>query len=262
VLWEIGSETGRDVRSLRSRLDLDSGYLSRLLRSLERAGLVTVETAEEDKRVRVARLTPAGVAERGVLDRASDQLAERFLDPLTERQRSRLVVAMADVERLLTAAIVEVAPVDPADPRARHCVRAYFAELDERFDTGFDPQQSIPADDDELRPPRGLLLLAVLRGDPVGCGALKLHDDGPAELKRMWVAPSARGLGLARRLLAELEAHAAAGGARVVRLETNKALVEALALYRSAGYVDVAPFSEEAYAHHWLEKELAPAHAS
>jgi DNA-binding MarR family transcriptional regulator/GNAT superfamily N-acetyltransferase len=261
VLWEIG-EAGRDVRSLRTQLDLDSGYLSRLLRSLEEAGLVTVGAAEEDKRVRVARLTPKGLAERRVLDRSSDALAEHLLAPLTERQRTHLVAAMADVERLLTAAMVEIVPLDPADPRARHCVRAYVAELDERFDSGFDPRQSISADDDELRPPRGLLLVAVLRGEPIGCGAVKFHDDAPAELKRMWVARSARGLGLGRRLLAELESRAAERGARVVRLETNKALVEAIALYRCAGYVDVAPFSDEPYAHHWLEKRLTPAHPS
>ena len=84
------------------------------------------------------------------------------------------------------------------------------------------------------------------------------HPNQPAETKRMWVAESARGLGLGRRLLAELESHAAEHGAQAVRLETNRALVEAISLYRSAGYVEVDPFNDEPYAHHWFEKDLSP----
>jgi DNA-binding MarR family transcriptional regulator/GNAT superfamily N-acetyltransferase len=256
VLWEIGAD-GCDVRSLRARLDLDSGYLSRLLRSLEAAGLVTVEPSEPDRRVRTARLTSAGLAERAVLDQRSDALAQSFLAPLNEAQRNRLVAAMSDVERLLTAAMVEIRAMDPAHPHARHCMGEYFAELDRRFETGFDPSASISADDDELRPPDGLLLIATLRSEPIGCGALKFHDTDPTELKRMWVAQSARGLGIGRRILAELEAEAARNGSGVVRLETNRSLTEALALYRSSGYVEVDAFNDEPYAHHWFEKRLS-----
>ena len=151
---------------------------------------------------------------------------------------------------------VEIAPIDPSHPHATYCLGEYFAELDRRFDTGFDPALSIPADEANLRPPSGLLLVATLRGEPVGCGALKFHDDAPFELKRMWVAESARGLGLGRRILHELEVHAARHGAGAVRLETNKTLAEAINLYRSSGYVEVAPFNDEPYAHHWFEKQL------
>ncbi|HYZ13606.1 MAG TPA: helix-turn-helix domain-containing GNAT family N-acetyltransferase [Actinomycetota bacterium] len=255
VLWEIGPD-GCDVRALRSRLDLDSGYLSRLLRSLEQAGLATGEPNEHDRRIRTVRLTEAGLAERAVLDERSDALAESFLAPLNAVQRERLVAAMGDVERLLTAAMIDIRPTDPADPEARYCMREYFAELDRRFDVGFDPAASISADDDELRTPRGLLLVATLRTEPIGCGALKFHDGAPTELKRMWVAPSVRGLGVGRRLLWELEREAARHASRIVRLETNESLTEAIALYRSSGYVEVPPFNEEAYAHHWFEKRL------
>jgi DNA-binding MarR family transcriptional regulator/GNAT superfamily N-acetyltransferase len=252
VLWEIG-EDGCEVRSLRERLELDSGYLSRLLRSLESAGLVALEPGERDRRVRVARLTAAGLAERGVLERRSDELAVSFLAPLGDAQRARLVGAMSEVERLLTAAMVRIAPVDPAHPHARHCMGAYAEELDRRFERGFDPGRSISATDAELRPPAGLVLVATLRSEPVGCGALKFHPGEPTELKRMWVAEAARGLGVGRRLLAELEARA---DADVVRLETNRALTEAIAMYRSSGYAEVAPFNDEPYAHHWFEKRL------
>jgi GNAT superfamily N-acetyltransferase len=156
----------------------------------------------------------------------------------------------------VSSAQVEIAPLDPAHPHAKYCIGEYFAELDRRFDTGFDPTRSIPADEDSLRPPAGLLLVATRRGEPIGCGALKFHDDAPFELKRMWVADSARGLGLGRRILRELEEYAARYGARAVRLETNKSLVEAISLYRSTGYVEVAPFNDEPYAHHWFEKQI------
>jgi ribosomal protein S18 acetylase RimI-like enzyme len=167
-----------------------------------------------------------------------------------------MVPGSGGVERLSSEAMVEVAPIDPAHPDAQHCLRAYVAELKTRFDTGFDPSRSISALDEELRPPAGLFLLASLQDRPIGCGALKFHGSGPTEIKRMWVSPDARGHGIGRRLLTELEAHAAGHGATVLRLETNETLAEAIGLYRSAGYVEVAPFNDELYAHHWFEKRL------
>jgi GNAT superfamily N-acetyltransferase len=229
------------------------------LRDLEAAGFVVVEPSERDRRVRTARLTVAGAREGALLDRRSDALARSLLDPLSEAQRERLVHAMGEVERLLTSAMVEVRRVDPADPRARVCVREYVAELDRRFRAGFDPSASISAEDHELRPPNGLMLVATLREEAVGCGALKFHPDEPTELKRMWVAPSARGLGIGRRILAELESEAARHGSQVLHLETNGSLTEAIALYRSSGYVEVDAFNDEPYAHHWFEKRLARA---
>jgi DNA-binding MarR family transcriptional regulator/GNAT superfamily N-acetyltransferase len=255
LLWEIGPD-GSDVRQLRARLDLDSGYLSRLLRCLEADGLITVTRSETDGRVRMARLTSAGRAEGAELDRLSDDAAHSILGPLSDRQRDRLTAAMADVERLLIASAIQITPTDPGHPAARACLRAYFSELADRFDRGFDPARSISAGDTELTPPAGLLLVATLHGEPVGCGAVKLHGAGPAEIKRMWVSRTVRGLGLGRRMLASLEEHAAAAGASAFRLETNHALAEAISLYRSAGYREVAAFNDEPYAHHWFEKTL------
>lgn len=254
VLWEIGEE-GCDVRQLRSRLQLDSGYASRILRSLEADGLVTVDASERDKRVRTARLTTRGSTERTLLDRGSDALARSLLEPLTADQRRRLVSAMGEVERLLGAALVEVHDVDPEHDHARYCLREYFLELDRRFETGFDPTQSMPAD--EMGPPSGLFCVATLHGEPIGCGAVRFHDGAPAELKRLWVASSARGLGVGRRLLAELEARAAASSSRSVRLDSNASLTEAIALYRSSGYHEIERYNDEPYADHWFEKQLA-----
>lgn len=255
MLWEIG-EDGEDVRRLRERLDLDSGYASRLLRALEADGLVTVEPQPRDRRVRTVRLTEAGRAERAVLDGRSDELAGSLLRPLNTGQRARLVAAMAEVERLLTAATVSLDVVDPDHPDAEHCLRSYFTELAERFETGFDPARSLLPDAGELKPPHGVFVVARLHGRPVGCAGLKLPPGAPAEIKRMWVAPDARGLGLGRRFLAELEERAARLGCDVLRLDTNKTLSAAIGLYHSAGYQEVPAFNEEPYAHHWFEKRL------
>ncbi|MFC9758872.1 GNAT family N-acetyltransferase [Streptomyces sp. NPDC056921] len=258
LLWEIG-EQGQDVRRLRERLGLDSGYVSRLLRSLETDGLVTVEPQPRDRRVRTVRLTDAGRAERAALDRRSDELAGSLLEPLNTAQRVRLVAAMAEVDRLLTAATVALDGVDPDHPDAQYCLRSYFTELQERFEAGFDPARSLLPDAGELRPPHGLFLVARLHGEPVGCAGLKLPPGAPAEVKRMWVAPYTRGLGLGRRFLAELEARAARHGFHVLRLDTNKALSAAIGLYHSYGFEEVTAFNDEPYAHRWFEKRITTA---
>jgi DNA-binding MarR family transcriptional regulator/predicted GNAT family N-acyltransferase len=255
VLWETGDK-GCDVRTLRARLGLDSGYLSRLLRSLESKGLVRVAGRQDDRRVRHVSLTKRGRLQRRQLDRRSDAVAESMLDGLSAGSRDRLVASMREVTRLLTIGAVDVAVVDPETGDARWCLTQYFAELDRRFGSGFDPAASLPADAADMRAPAGLFVLARLHGQPVACGALKFHGPAATELKRMWVAPEARGLGLGRRILTELEQRAAAHGTTVIRLETNGSLTEAIALYRTAGYREVAPFNDERYADHWFEKQL------
>lgn len=254
VLFEI--DNGHtEVRALRAQLDLDSGYLTRLLQALEREELITVDEDPDDRRVRRAQLTARGRAERAEYERLSDQHAVGILSALDDKQQQTLVDAMATVDRLLTASMVEFAVVDPAEPAAREATRRYFAELSERFENGFDESAAISATDDEVRLPRGLTLLAKLHGEPAALGLLKFHGDW-AHLKRMWLSPGLRGLGLGRRLLRTLEQHASDHGIRIVRLETNRALTEAIALYHQAGYREVAAFNDEPHGDHWFEKEL------
>jgi DNA-binding MarR family transcriptional regulator/GNAT superfamily N-acetyltransferase len=255
LLWEIGAE-GTRVRELRRRLGLDSAYVSRLLRSLEKQGLVVVRPSAQDGRVRLVQLTQAGLRERAELDHRADAFAHSLLEPLSESQRVKLAAAMAEVERLLIASMVQISAADPTSQDARWCIEQYFAELNERFDAGFDPTLGISAHAHELTPPAGLLLVARLREEPVGCGGLKFHENTVGELKRMWVAPRARGLGLGRRLLLTLEQAAREAGMTVLHLETNHTLIEAIELYRHAGYQEVAAFNDEPYAHHWFEKRL------
>jgi DNA-binding MarR family transcriptional regulator len=255
LLWEIGPN-GADVRELRSRLGLDSGYLSRLLRSLEGQRLVSVRTHATDGRVRRAVLTKRGLAERTELDRRSDDVAQRMLEPLNDKQRAAFLLGVAEVERLLRASMVRFDVEDAGSDDAQWCLSQYYAELTVRFDAGFDPSLSSVPDASEFTRPRGAFIVARLRGSPVGCGAVKVHEDGAADIKRMWIATSVRGLGLGRRLLSELERHARDQGATLVRLETNRALKEAIAMYKAHGYAEVAPFNDELYAHHWFERRL------
>jgi DNA-binding MarR family transcriptional regulator/N-acetylglutamate synthase-like GNAT family acetyltransferase len=255
LLWEIGTN-GVEVRTLRTRLGLDSGYVSRVLRSLERQKLVRVRTSTGDGRVRHAYLTRSGLAERKELDRLSDALAGRILDPLNEKQRARLLTAMTDVERLIEASMVCFAVEDPESADANWCLQQYFDELNARFEGGFDATVSRPTTADEIRPPAGAFVIARLRGRPVACGLVKCQTRRPAHIRRMWVAPSVRGLGVGRRLLQELEQRAQECGARSVHLDTNRALREAISLYQRAGYKEVKPFSDEPYAHHWFAKRL------
>jgi DNA-binding MarR family transcriptional regulator len=255
LLWEIGDD-GADLHELRDRLGLDSGYASRLIRRLENEGLIIVEQYPADRRRRRLRLTAAGTAELQELDRLSDLAATALLDKVPPSSRERLLAAIAEVERSLRATLVDIAVEDPRHPDVVHCFTRYAEELDARFAGGFDAGISISANPEELTPPAGYCVVARLRSLPIGCGALKLHGVAPAELKRMWVDPTSRGLGVGRRLLETLEALAYEHGVTVLRLETNHALREAIELYRRAGFVEVAPFNDEPYAHHWFAKTL------
>ena len=257
LLFEIGRD-GADVRELRARLSLDSGYLSRLLRALEGQGLVKSHPAAADARVRRATLTRKGLREFEALDQRSQGLAISLLAPLGSAQRARMIEAMAEVERLLRAAAVVIVPADPGGADARACVDAYLGELDRTFENGFDPAQGPSAKPEELVPPVGLFLLARLDDEAVGCAALKLIARGVGEIKRMWVAPSARGLGVAQRLLEALEQHAAATGLRTLRLDTHRSLEAARAMYLRNGYREIPAYNDNPYAHHWFEKRIGP----
>lgn len=255
LIFEIGTE-GAEVRALRARLGLDSGYLSRLLRGLEEEGLVRTGPAPADARARWASLTAAGRRELARLNRLSDESAAALLEPLSERQRAELTGAMATVERLLRAGAVEVNVEDVASADAQACLQRYFADLATLFEGGFDPARANPAGIREMSSPNGCFVVARVAGEAVGCGGLKLTGGGVAEIKRMWVAESARGLGIGRRILQVLEQQARRRRVRVVRLDTNRSLKEAQALYRSSGYREIPAFNTEPYAHHWFEKVL------
>lgn len=247
MLFEIGTE-GSTPRDIRARLGLDSGYLARLLRALRRDGLID-EQPGADRRTKRLTLTEAGRAEMAELDRISDELAAATLAPLDREQRARLLAAQAEVRRLLAVSMVAIAPEDPASADARWCLGHYFADLAARFD--FEAAKTLPTG------PEDLFLLARLQGQPAGCGVLKALDPETGEILRMWVDRPHRGLGIAGRLLDELERHAARRGHARLRLYTNRSLAEAKALYRSRGYREIARYNDDPFADHWFEKRLS-----
>ncbi|WP_378577609.1 bifunctional helix-turn-helix transcriptional regulator/GNAT family N-acetyltransferase [Nocardiopsis mangrovi] len=253
VLFEIGS--GADVRDLRARLELDSGYLSRLLRSLEGQGLITVRAADGDRRIRTAALTPAGDAALADMNSRATDVADDLLSALDQPQQDRLIDAMAQVRRLLRLAGIDVAVAEATSAPARACLSAFADEMRARVPEGYDDGELVDAD--ELTAPRGALLIATEHGRAVGCAALRrLDDDGVGEVRHMWVRSDARGIGLGHRLLREVELHAAAMGMHALRLGTNSALREALAMYRTRGYVEIPPYDGDIHVHHAFEKAL------
>lgn len=255
LLFEIGHGVSQ-VRRLRRKLGLDSGYVSRMLRALEKKALIETKVDVDDARVRVAHVTVAGRARLRELGRRSDIGAAAWLAPLSARRQQRLVSAMAEVESLLRASEIEIDRVSSRSEPARWCLGQYFRELEVRFDGGFDPDLAISATADELTRPAGYFFLATMLDEPVGCGALKLTGKGVGEVKRMWVSEQVRGLGVGRRILAEIEAQAQRCDVGLLRLETNRSLTEAQALYRKSGFLEVDAFNEERYAHFWFEKSL------
>jgi DNA-binding MarR family transcriptional regulator len=254
LLFEIGTEPAT-AQALRERLGLDSGYLSRLLRSLERDGLVAVVPDPADRRRRQVSLTQAGQARWAELERRSDERARLLVDPLTERNRQRLAHALAEADLLVRAATVTFRPAGPAQPMAQEAVGRYFAEIGRRF--GFDPDGEADKDAGLLIPPTGLFVLAISDGAPVACGGLHTIGDGVGELKRMWVSDDWRGVGLGARLLRHLEDQAVSLGHTVVRLDTNGALTEAISMYQRAGYQPVDRYNNNPWATHFFEKSLS-----
>jgi GNAT superfamily N-acetyltransferase len=155
----------------------------------------------------------------------------------------------------------EVTPIDivheePTGDVAARLLQRYYQELDARLPGGFDLQRTVAVSEAELVAPHGAFLVVNLAGSPVGCGAVRKLDKTSAEIKRMWIDPAARGRGVGRCLLAALEEAARTLGCHTVRLDTSADLGEAMALYRSAGYRDIPPYNDNAYATSWFEKEL------
>ena len=233
LLWEIGIE-GADVRDLRGRLAVDSAYLSRTLRSLERQGLSPSTASPSDGRVRRAHLSEAGIAERAELDRRSDRFAVSLLGPLPEARRAKLASAMGEVERLLVESMLSIGVEDATSPDAKWCLAQYYAELGRRFESGFDHALSISAEAHELTPPAGAVLVARLGDEPVGCGALKLHGDVRRSSSACGWPRGCAGSGWAGACCTSSSAAPPRRG-RGARLETNRSLTEAIALYRRSG---------------------------
>lgn len=253
MLWEIGPG-GIGVAELRDRLGLDSGYGSRLLRSLETDGLVVTEPDPADGRRRTTHLTAKGQREWAEIDRLSDEHAHGLVAPLGPAQQRELEMLLERAERLIRASAVTFDVVDPSSDEAIASMTSYFEELADRFPDGFDPGDTLVSDAPGMRQPDGAFVIAHAGGDVVACGGVHVLSDGIAEIKRMWVEPAWRGVGVGKRLLATLEADALELGNGTIRLDTNSVLTTAIGMYRSAGYDEIDRYNDNPFARHWFEK--------
>lgn len=253
VLNAIGH--GRsDVAEIRDYLGLDSGLMSRLLRSLEDEGLVETEAHETDARRRVAKLTRTGRREFAAYEALSNAQAEGFL--AQHSQAEVLLAAMDLIASTLTRERIALDEMDPRSEEARYCLGEYYAELGRRFKQGFDVSLSRDPDAKDMRRPRGTFIVAMSDRLPIGCVGLKGTDHGYAEIKRLWVAPAARGLRLGRRLMDAAEDAARGLGIALLRLDTNSALEEAGRLYRATGWREIPRFNDDPYPDLFFEKRL------
>jgi DNA-binding MarR family transcriptional regulator len=254
VLQLVTSE-GTDVARIRDTLDLDSGLMSRFLRSLEREGLIETTTDAADRRRRIARLTDAGRAEMAAYEALGHERAARLIDRAGPRA-DEVVAAMDLIATLMNRDRLDIRPADPDSPEALFCLSEYFTELARRI-PGLD-MAGFPVPDpgaDSYRPPQGRFLVAWSDDLPVGCVSLRLLEGPTAEVKRLWVHDSARGQGLARRLMAAIEDEARAMGLTSLKLDTNSALTEAIALYRTSGWNGIPPYTDRP-ADTWLGKRI------
>ncbi len=246
-----------DVGELRDYLGLDSGLMSRLLRGLETEGLVATKSSPLDARRRVAVLTTEGEAAfqhyETLSNRAAEDVISRYSNP------GALLEAMDLVATVLGRDQIRIIVADPEDVRIQSCVQAYCDELSKILGVVFDRQTSGDPEAESLRPPMGIFLLALSDGLPIGCCGLKGQGGGLGEVKRLWVSPAARGLGLSKTLMSEIEDHACRLGMTRLQLDTNGRLSAALALYRNDGWREIERYNDNPYAEHFFEKSLSTA---
>ncbi|WP_342710951.1 bifunctional helix-turn-helix transcriptional regulator/GNAT family N-acetyltransferase [Bradyrhizobium sp. B124] len=253
VLNAIGH--GRtDVGDIRDYLGLDSGLMSRLLRSLEDEGLIETTAHGDDARRRIAHLTAAGKRQFNAYEAISNRQAKDFLSHHT--QREALLSAMDLIASALGRDGTALQEMDPHSDAARYCLGEYYAELARRFKQGFDVKLSRDPNAKDMVRPRGSFVVAMSDGLPIGCVGLKGSSSEFAEIKRLWVAPAARGLGLGRRLMDAAEKAARELGIAVLRLDTNSALAEAGQLYRRSGWTEIPRFNDDPYPDLFFEKHL------
>ncbi|MGH1414530.1 MAG: bifunctional helix-turn-helix transcriptional regulator/GNAT family N-acetyltransferase [Pelagimonas sp.] len=246
-----------DVAELRDYLGLDSGLMSRLLRGLETEGLIETKSAAKDARRRVAILTTDGeqAFERyeALSNRAAEDVLLRYSNP------TALLEAMDLVATVLGRDQINIIVADPEDARIQTCVQAYCDELSGILGVVFDRQTSGDPEAESLRSPKGIFLLALSDGLPIGCCGLKGQGGGLGEVKRLWVSPAARGLGLSKTLMTKIEDHARRLGMSRLQLDTNGRLTAALALYRNDGWHEIERYNDNPYAEHFFEKSLSAA---
>jgi DNA-binding MarR family transcriptional regulator len=247
---------GTDVAFIRQTLGFDSGLLSRLLRALEDEGLIRVMPDPADRRRRIAQLTEAGQAEWKIYDDLGHAKARQVFDKAGGRQQA-LIDAMDLIATVMLRDEVGIRDADTDDPAALSCVSAYYRQLLQTFPNELHPDMlPLPLPDAaKYRPPDGAFLIAWSDDLPIACVSLRPLDRSVGEVKRLWVNPIARGQGLGRRMMRAIEDRARTIGLTRLQLDSNSALTEAVALYRSDGWTDIAPYTPPP-ANIWMAKRL------
>jgi DNA-binding MarR family transcriptional regulator/GNAT superfamily N-acetyltransferase len=253
VLNAIGHGRG-DVAELRDYLGLDSGLTSRLLRGLEDEGLITTTPHPDDARRRIAKLTGAGRREFDAYEALSNAQGQALL--ARHGHAEALLAAMDLIAAALGRSRISIELTDPRTDAARYCLGEYYGELSRRFKGGFEVALSRDPDAADMMAPRGAFFVAMSDGMPLACVGLKGDGGDSAEIKRLWVSPSARGLGLGRRLMSATEDAARSLSIKVLRLDTNSALAEASQLYRRTGWTEIPRFNDDPYPDLFFEKWL------
>ena len=241
VIYALGRDGQSTATAIGRELALDLGYLSRLLQSLRRRGLVQAKRAAHDARQQHLTLSEKGRKAFTLIDsRSRDEMAQ-MLAPLESEQRGKLVSAMQTVESLLNAdnapgeiTLREPRPGDMGWVTERHAVLYYEQD---RWGAGFEALVAGIVKDflENFDPKRERCWIAERNGERVGC-VFVVNDKGEARLRLLLVEPSARGSGLGRRLVEECIAFSRANGYRKLVLWTHSHLTAARAIYARTGF--------------------------
>jgi len=243
VIFELAQRDAVEVAGLRRELDIDAGYLSRILSRFESDGLVSRERSGSDARRQVIRLTPAGRAAYAVLDQRSSAEITALLDQLAADQRQRLAGAMTTIREVLGGRArpraYQLRPPRPGDLGWMIARNAAIYADEYGWDDNYEALVArIVADYIAGRDPRReAAWIAELDGAPVGCVFCVRRDDETAQLRLLLVEPAARGLGIGGRLVDECLAFAKQAGYRRIMLWTNDVLADARRIYERAGFV-------------------------
>jgi DNA-binding MarR family transcriptional regulator/ribosomal protein S18 acetylase RimI-like enzyme len=253
ILYELSQNPGCTANQLRNKLDLDAGYMSRLLRSLTERGLVQGARSEQDKRATLLTLTPHGSSTIDDINRQSSAETVRMLNQLGETQRAELLEAMRKVRDILSPPAVSVIRASAAQLEdARHLLHEYFNVIG-----------VVLRDDDAairafLNDASSAMWIAYVDGAPAACVAMRPLPEvaGAAECKRLYVADNFRRRGLAEALMQALETHAAEAGHQAIYLDTKDDLIGAIKLYDRLGYERCERYNDNPQATIFMRKRL------
>jgi DNA-binding MarR family transcriptional regulator len=258
LLYELLRQPGLTATDLRGTLELDAGYISRLLSSLTRRGLIVQSASSRDAREKLLTLTSEGLEVATRLDVGSAEELQKLLDPLDEDRRGKLLTAITTVREILRGAEEEV--------RIVRASRENLAEARLLLSEYYEAIQVVVRDTPAgmrklLTDENGGIWIAYVGETPAGCVVLRPLPSiaGAAECKRLYVRPQFRGKKLAKLLMEALEAFATGLGLTWVYLDTKDDLEVAIEMYYRRGYEPCERYNDNPQATIFLRKALRPA---